>query len=1207
MANRLREKDGLSRKQRIDNIRVADDLKLMDDDLHSMGQRLSNFYRFINYYNFQNKNEATFDRLIHNSLFYVTSNIREFKLDKEEKEFLKLLGNNYYTKSRKDELLIDKILGLVLMFDSWLKVTSYFGVHDFELALHFDLINQIVVNLKKITSQFFSYISKNNKNVDFPNLSSLWGIETVVVTVDDSERFFKSAFYKYFNSIQFLQKNVDSYEKEVFASGYNDPSIAIMVAFLKNHNTIIRNFNNRWQDYSRFYLEKILKAKPAIAIPDRTILQIKKNRDRDWLEIAPGTAFLAGKKIRFLTTEPLWINNIELRSVLGLYEEEDEIIEPASWLGYVTALKKVDLSSLIDAPASEGTGHPIFDQKGKKSSENSPSMAEYTSVGIMARSWSLLLKEGVRNITLKLILTEDTVISYKRLIDKICKKWGEPENDVVYKLLNDIFYIKITTSEGWRNIESYSTQFTLDPDNPVFEINFMVNESFPPICPLESEIGIPPSVQLLLNRNAWLFPYSWMKDFEFKGMKIYTRVSGLSTIQIYSELGKLDTTMPFYLFGMLPSRGAWMVLGCHEMAVKKIKSIDIKIEWANLPAEDYGFADYYFQYQKEIDNCSFVVEPEVLKNRKWVPVHSKKGYYLFNTDTGDELGSTYPKAPLSNESVLLGITPDDFVRQKIREEEFSYNMFATNGFFRLKLVSPEIGFGHQHYHRILSDVLMQNARTKKYVKAPNPPFAPQAEMISINYVSEDEISVMRASEGFGEALYHLHPFGESELNIFATRKSFRGIPDFESRGSLLFGFENVKGGETIRLYIGLIPQQKEIDRSRFPEIIWFYGDGFHWTLLPQNDIIKDETRNLLESGIIEIKIPHQIPGKETSLKNLFWLRAAILLNIENLSEVKGFYLHVVKVERMITEDTASLQRLSTLPSGQINTPEQRIPDITSVIQLVQSSGGKIAEDEISMRVRLSERISHRNRAVNAKDFEKIILQNFNTIRKAKCFPCIDSKQNRAGVVTIAIIPETEGKVHAPMANCKLLIDVEDFLQNYTNMFTTVDVINPCYEYLQVRCKITLHKSCSEGYYLRLLSHEINNYIAFWEASDETPVFGHSISLIDLANFIRSREYVLRIRNFSVLHLREKEELLYELVETGEFEKVEQNDADVKTTIRILLNNHEIKIKELKPISPSKPWSILIPMDKHLLVAEWEDQVKKAGISELEIGNTFVIS
>jgi len=1204
---RLKNKDGLSRQQRINQISVTSEMKLMDDRLPIMEQRMAFYYQFINYYNLQNKKEGSFDQIISNSIFRVTSNIRLFNPQKEEDEFLSLLNNNFYATRIKEERLIGQIVKLVTLFDSWLRVTSYFSIHDYELTLHHDLVNQVVVNLSRTTSQLFSHIGKNFKKFTLPELSTIWETEKRHSDLDNPLRFYKSAFYKFLNSILFLQKNISLYEKEVYTSGYIDPAIAVMIAFLQNHNKIINQFNDRWKGYCQFYLDKILKARPSQAIPDSTVLQIKKNVEKEWLEITPGTTFVAREKVKFFTTEPLIVNDIELKSVLGLYEEEDKIIEPAAWFGHVTALKKVDLSSLIDAPVGEGTAYPLFDQKGKKSDSNTPSMAEYTSVGLMVQSWSLLLSEGVRNINLKLIFTNETLTTYQRLIAKIHARWGEGESDIAYKLLNEIFYINVTTAEGWRNIDSYTTKIITDSDIQTLEISFSVGESFPPICPLETERTTPPSVQLLLNRNAWFFPYSWMKDFEFSAVKITTEASGLSNIQLYSELGQLDTTMPFYPFGMLPSRGAWMVFGSHEMAVKKIKTVDIKIKWANLPTDSSGFADYYFEYQKEIDNCSFMVEPEILKNRKWVPTQGKKGYYLFNTDVGDEAGTTLSKAPLSSESLFKGIAPNDFVRQKIGKEEFSYNMFATNGFFRLRLTSPEIGFGHQHYHRILSNVLMQNARSKKYVKAPNPPFAPQAEFITLNYIAEDEISIMRASEGFGEALYHLHPFGQSFLNIFATRKPFRGIPDFESKGNLLFGFDHVNGSETIRLYFGLQPQQKEIDRNNFPQITWFYGDGFHWSLLPPKNIIKDETLNLLLNGIIEIKIPHPIPEKATSMRNLFWLRAAILMNMENISDVNGFYLHAVKVERMITSDSQSLQDLNALPSGQISSSEKHIAGLAGVVQLVQTSGGRVAEDETSMRVRLSERIAHRNRAVTARDFEKIVLENFTSVRKVKCFPCIDSKQNRPGVVTIAIIPETERQVRLPMSSGQLLIAVEDFLKNYTSRSVIIDAINPSYEFLQIRCKIRMHTTRSEGYYLRLLNREINHYIAYWEAEGEAPVFGNSVSLIELVNFIRSREYILQVKNFSVLHLREKEELLYELVETGEFEKAETGENDLKETIKILLNNREIKIKELKPITPSKPWAILIPMESHLLVAEWEDQIEKAGINELQIGNTFVIN
>jgi hypothetical protein len=951
-------------------------------------------------------------------------------------------------------------------------------------------------------------------------------------------------------------------------------------------------------------------AVPAKPIPDYTYLKIVKQPLVKSLDIPEGTLFQTDDEIKFSNLYGYIANSVSLKKVVSLFEEKDPEIEPANELGYVTALQKNDLSALIDQSVSrENRSKSVFGNKGKKSSQAFSAYTDYTSVGLMINSWSFLMREGERELNLKFTPTELSLQGFKELIKSICEKWGISEHETIYKLLNDVFYFEISTQEGWRKVDSNSVQMILDGADSFFNIDLHFDESFPPVCAVDNddEKTKLPGVRILINRDAWLFPYSWLKVFECSRIKIESRVKEFSNILVYSELGRLDNTLPFYPFGVMPKKGSWLAFGSYEMALKTIKNLNLHIRWSDLPDDDYGFAGYYAQYEKSIDNCSFEVKAETLKNRKWVPINSDLKKHLFCTDASNGEFSTAPNAKLIEESCLKNIQLAEFLPSEVEEEEYKFNMFTRNGFFRLVLHNPAMGFGHHQFQKLISDVMMQKAHSKKMVQTPNPPFSPQIEQITIDYVSEDEITLGVSKSGNNE-VFHIHPFGLKLLNNSSNSHNFHFIPDFTSRGNLLFGFDKVEGGETVRLFVDMLPQNKEIDKSDFPEIKWFYGDGYQWQVLPPSQIIVDETRKLLETGNIEIRLPGDIPNLEFSMDKLFWLRASIEKNTKNVSEVLGFYLHVIKVERVISKDGTSNQKFEQIPALSISKPEKKIPGLDEIIQLINTSGGRLPETDELMKVRLAERIAHRNRAVSALDYEKIVLENFPNVRKVKCFPGTDSKANRPGVVTLAVIEQEqqESALKTPKSNCKLLLDIEDFMKNYTSIFTTIDAINPEYEFLQVRCKVSLRETQSEGFYLRKLNAEINDYIAFWEKENQAPVFGHSVSIIELANFIRSREYITHIVNFSLVHLREKHEFHYELKELEEFETTKKDDSKLRTSIKILLNNQEIEMRELKPIRASKPWAILIPYERHMLVAGWENQNDHAGIDELEIGNTFVI-
>lgn len=1203
------QKDGLSRRQRIDNATFKATLNLLNNELYAIAQKAFKYASNINYYNLDNKVDGTFEQTISSSIFLSLITIKNLDINQLEKQFLILFENKFFSKTEQEESLIKMLLDLIAQFNLWLINSSNIESFDTNLALRSDIVNQIVSNIRVPAAMLFEHCKKQHSDIVLPELNGLWKTKTRVDDVKQANRFYKSMFYKLTNSIETLQVNAGLYEQEIWDSGYNDPAIGLLVAFFINHNKVVDKFNTRWSEYSNFYLEKILLAKQAKATPDSTYLKIFKQKNISYLNIPKGTVFKTNGDIKFTNVDGFVANSSSLKKVLVLFEERDREIEPANSLNYVTSLQKNDLTDLIDRTVSvNNSSRSIFGDKGKKSNQNSVDSTWFTSVGLLIKSWSLLLREGNRSLNLQFIPTSETQRNLLLLIDDLAAKWNIPKQEAIYKLLNDIFYIEISTEEGWVIVDNVNVVFDSNSETACFNVELNFSGSFPPICAVKNskdELN-PPSLRVLINRDTWLFPYSWLKTFEFKHVKIKSSAKNISNIQIYSELGKLDTSIPFYPFGIMPKKGSWIALGCYEMSVKSIKKFNVNIRWTDLPDNDYGFAGYYSDYQKEINNCSFEINAQTLKNKQWISAKDNKSYYLFSTNYENGKTVTAPNAKLIHETFFVNLKTPECLPTIQSEQDYKFDMFTRNGYFRFVLANPSMGFGHIQFQKLLSDVLMQKVRSKKIIQTPNPPFAPQIEQITIDYFSEDDINLTIPSKN-NHQIYHIHPFGLIQLNNSSSNSKFNFIPDFSTQGNILFGFDNIKAGDTLRIFVELLPQNKEIEKTDFPVIKWFYGNGYSWDPLPQNYVLKDDTRKFLETGIVEIKIPVDMPDLTTAMHNHYWLKASVEKNAENISEILSFHLHVIQVERVISKSNSEVE-FDMVPALSINQSETKIPGLDTVIQLKNSSGGRLPENRQMMKVRLSERISHRNRAINALDYEKIILENFPTVRKVKCFPGLDSKGKRPGIVTLAIIEQNdhEGAIKTPKSNCKLLLDIEEFLKQYSSIFAKIDAINPEYEYLQVRCKVTLRETRSEGYYLRKLNTEINNYIAFWEVSNEAPVFGHSVSIIELANFIRSREYITRIENFSLVHLHEEREYHYKLEELEEYENIIQDETSIKSSIRILLNDKEIKLQEAKPVKPSKPWAILIPIDKHMLVSIGEKQNDFAGIDELEIGNTFVI-
>ncbi|TAJ12208.1 hypothetical protein DMA11_13740 [Marinilabiliaceae bacterium JC017] len=1220
--SKLWKKDGLSQRKRRMNAEISGFFRIFENDIHILTGRAMQIARFLRYYSLQNQPDGYFNEVLEKNALIVLMQINLLDVDGEESVFQNVVNHDYHKEKEKHRVLITIILKLIRLFDLWLLSISRSELNGQVLSLHKDIRNQISVNLKLPAARVIEFTQQEYPELHVPSLRGVWrGGKEIQLNSGQPLYFLKSTFYRLISSVKLLQDNAETYYQEIITAGDLDPSVSLLMGFLKNYSSVTANFNHRWQEYPSFYLDKILKAQPKRIVPDFTYLMFKLSPSAETVFLEKGTEFIGGKDslgldIRYKSQEETIVNNVSLEKVYNLFLEKDQEIVPARDFKFVTAIRKIDISQYVEAePGSflKSQPHSLFENKGKKSINEINDVVHYTSVGMMIESWALLLREGSRHVTLRFQATSKSSDIFKAMIKVVSEQWETSEREAVYKVLKDIFYLEISTTEGWHQIENYAVDYETTGEKKGLRLNFSLPEVFPPTSPCSEIHHVngscnAPALKVLINRDSWLFPFSWLKDFEIEKVKIEAEVFGATQVQIYNELGQLDNGMAFYPFGAIPRKGSWLVVGNYEMALKNIRSVDLNLKWLQLPGDDYGFFDYYQHYGKEIDNCSFRVKAQVLNNRKWEDVTGRNSFFLFNTVGSGNEASTLPRAPLAEQSVIKEIRLPDFGMITPEEDKYRYSVFAKSGFIRLLLTAPEMGFGHQEYQNILTDALIQKVRSKNLVPMPKPPFSPQLEKIEVNYHSNDEINMSVGESVQKSRIYHLFPYGEQIVYPKTMGQRLKFFPDLGNTGNLLFGLKNVKGGETITLFIDFLPREKEINNQQLPIVKWYWGDGYNWEKMPDHLILGDSTRNLLESGLIEIRLPKKLPDRQSSVEGLYWLRAGIDVHAENVSNILGFYLNVSKVQLDISGPVNNDVLAQGLPAGSITKAVRRIPGIAEIIQIVPSMGGKIKETPMEMRIRLSERISHRHRAVTPADYEKLVLETFPQVQKVKCLPGLDSKGQRRGVVTLVILQKQVSTVkHAyPKANCKLLLDIEEYLAKYASAFAIVDAINPVYEEIQVRCKVKLKEKRSDGYYIRKLNRLLNDNLAFWQKMGEAPVFGHTISLTDLANIIRGEEYVEHLSNFSVLHLKETGELVYELEELEESAQKQSLIDKEEERVSQRLNETKRNQRELEQISPSQPWAILVPAYRHLIVTDSEEQNDNAGIDDLEVGNTFVI-
>ena len=177
---------------------------------------------------------------------------------------------------------------------------------------------------------------------------------------------------------------------------------------------------------------------------------------------------------------------------------------------------------------------------------------------------------------------------------------------------------KYSTPEGWETIpkdfikgfvkgEDIILSLFIDEESPSFSMPFddknfkYENPSIKIVCPSSDYLGY---AILFLN-------------LKFDSLEISVDVKGCKNLVLQNDLGIIENKISFYPFGAMPNFNSSFYIGSQEIFNKNLKSLNINIEWQNLP-KDGGFIKYYKNYPGNISGESFVVNVYSLRHQKWI-------------------------------------------------------------------------------------------------------------------------------------------------------------------------------------------------------------------------------------------------------------------------------------------------------------------------------------------------------------------------------------------------------------------------------------------------------------------------------------------------------------------------------------------------------------------------------------------------------------
>lgn len=1156
-----RNKDGLTRRKQAERLQVKQPFDALEEDFSNLFSRVLHTAGFVRYHAPAGP-DGSFASLYAYEPLVILNEIGQYDTLAAEREFIRL-GTASPEERREGR--------------NRLKQQLFEQVSDWHARMNHSLLLNETSSLQTDVNTFHRMLLK--------------------LPLSDG-RSTQRVFYFLLRYIRNLQKQHADYLTELMQSGTNDPSLAVWVATIRNYQQIVGSFNNRWKDYADFYLEKIVRAQPEGAILPYAWFVMGKNNESDCTLLPADTRFLATVSPDFppagyRNKEEYYLNNMQLSKVYSLFLEKNAEKYPASRLGYITSVLQRDLSGLAEIlPDDAEEKKPCALFTPQITEEGNKDTSRFLSTGCMIESSLMVLREGVRQVALTFHLTEASALYFQQLVDRILETAGDDESSiythpdvVVYKILHDAFYMEISTESGWTRIDQYS--LSLQEDGQALGLIFYLDENFPGTVSCSEPHGCAtryPALRILMNRDAWLFPYSWALRLALDKLTLTTSVSGITSLDVHNELGQIDPSTPFPPFGPQPERGAWLAVGNYEIASKPVQRLEINFRWQQLPTNECGFYDRYQGYPYPIDNASFKVRMEQLVDKRWVSIPDSRSF-LFATNNVSPVPS--PRDCLSDYSTVSCAITENHPPFKSGEERYRYGLTRC-GFYRMLLDEPEIGFGHTVYRQLFADIMMRNSFRRKKITPPDLPVTPILDGIEAGYTATEEYSFTGGKKNTDLHYYYINPLQEDMLTPADTTRPIPLVIAPEEEGNLLFSIRHAEGNNQIRLLVEMASLKREVEAEDLPQAQWFYFNGSRWMGLRPEAIRTDDTESFLGSGVIEIDLPQPVCEEWLDKNGEFWIAAGFKQHTDNCSSLLSLYLNPVKgvleIEGELTKEW--FEEISRF-TGKFEF-ERTPPGLTEVYQILPCKGGKAQETKEDMKVRTIQRICHRNRAVLPSDYEQMVLAEFPEAEKVLCLPGLDSKGlHRKAVVTLAVMQKEADPKKLPLCEHRLLVEIENYLQQYASPFVIIDAITPVYERVTVRGWLEVEPGKHTGLVIRETEERIDRCIAPWRAKEELPVFGHSFSSTDLYNTIREDPTILKLNYLSVLHVT--------LNRTA-------NDQ------ALFLNRYFNSSRSDFVISPSAPWCILIPEEKHLVsVDPLEPGLWEPGLGDLRIGGTFIIN
>ncbi|MCB9350525.1 MAG: hypothetical protein H6573_23860 [Lewinellaceae bacterium] len=376
-------------------------------------------------------------------------------------------------------------------------------------------------------------------------------------------------------------------------------------------------------------------------------------------------------------------------------------------------------------------------------------------------------------------------------------------------------------------------------------------------------------------------------------------------------------------------------------------------------------------------------------------------------------------------------------------------------------------------------------------------------------------------------LFHLHPFGRSDLEssgawikiaedkgneTITEKKVFQFLPRYDDEGELYLGIEHLQPPQSLSLLFQLAEGSGNPDLPA-GKLEWACLAGDDWQDIKGEQIGMDTTNGLLNSGIVQLHIPATASRQHTRMpEGYHWIRIRVNRHSESLNDAIAIFPQALQAT-WLDQGLQSSDIERVLPPKSIADPNEPIPGLLTFLQPYSSFEGKAREQAPAFHLRVSERLRHKGRGLTMWDYERLVLEQFPDIYKAKALAAdLLDPGTLPGTVAVIVVPDVRFRrpfnPFEPKAPQRQIQEIQAFLQKLAPPFVRVQVQNPRFDYLHVRGAVKFYDMNNFNFYADQLKRELKQFLSPWAFEEGGEItFGREIYLSMLVHFMETRPYV----------------------------------------------------------------------------------------------------